>query len=141
VRKADNLPHSSADVTESGSLNLPELCGPHRPVMGLLYLLGFWDHHVFLTCKFFNNLTQKDETWYEIYGKGNEFNVVISKFLQLVITWRTHETLENCTRHILKTYTVTDIGKVASWIKVMFLVNFNYDRLQRSGKFSLILVR
>jgi hypothetical protein len=35
---ADNLPHSSADVTESGSLNLPEPSGPHRPVMGLLYL-------------------------------------------------------------------------------------------------------
>jgi hypothetical protein len=35
---ADNLPPSSADVTESGSLNLPETSGPHRPVMGLLYL-------------------------------------------------------------------------------------------------------
>jgi hypothetical protein len=35
---ADNLPRSSADVTESGSLNLPEPSGPHRPVMGLLYL-------------------------------------------------------------------------------------------------------
>jgi hypothetical protein len=35
---ADNLPHSSADVMESGSLNLPEHSGPHRPVMGLLYL-------------------------------------------------------------------------------------------------------
>jgi hypothetical protein len=32
---ADNLPPSSADVTESGSLNLPEPSGPHRPVMGL----------------------------------------------------------------------------------------------------------
>jgi hypothetical protein len=37
VRKADNLAPSSADVTESGSLNLPETSGPHRPVM--LYLL------------------------------------------------------------------------------------------------------
>jgi hypothetical protein len=36
---ADNLPPSSADVTESGSLNLPEPSGPHRPVMGLIYLL------------------------------------------------------------------------------------------------------
>jgi hypothetical protein len=35
---ADNLPLSGADVTESGSLNLPEPSGPHRPVMGLLYL-------------------------------------------------------------------------------------------------------
>jgi hypothetical protein len=38
VRMADNLPLSSADVTESGSLKLPEPSGPHRPVMGLLYL-------------------------------------------------------------------------------------------------------
>jgi hypothetical protein len=35
---ADNLPPSSADVTESGSLNLPQPSGPHGPVMGLLYL-------------------------------------------------------------------------------------------------------
>jgi hypothetical protein len=36
---ADNLPPSSADVTESGSLNLPEPSGPRRPVMGLLYFV------------------------------------------------------------------------------------------------------
>jgi hypothetical protein len=41
VRKADNPPPSSADVTESGSLNLPEPSGPHRAVMGMLYLYGF----------------------------------------------------------------------------------------------------
>jgi hypothetical protein len=35
---ADNLPPSSADVTDSGSLNLPEPSGLRRPVMGLLYL-------------------------------------------------------------------------------------------------------
>jgi hypothetical protein len=35
---ADNLLPSSADVAEPGSLNLPEPSGPHRPVMGLLYL-------------------------------------------------------------------------------------------------------
>jgi hypothetical protein len=35
---AENLPPSPADVTESGRLNLPEPFGPHRPVMGLLYL-------------------------------------------------------------------------------------------------------
>jgi hypothetical protein len=35
---ADNLPPSSVDVTESGSLNLPEPSGPHMHVMGLLYL-------------------------------------------------------------------------------------------------------
>jgi hypothetical protein len=34
----DILPPSSADVTESGSLNLPEPSGPHRPVMGLVYI-------------------------------------------------------------------------------------------------------
>jgi hypothetical protein len=34
----DNLPPSSANVTESGSLNLPESYGPHRPVMGMPYL-------------------------------------------------------------------------------------------------------
>jgi hypothetical protein len=33
---ADNLPLSSADVTESGSLNLPEPSGPLRAAMGLL---------------------------------------------------------------------------------------------------------
>jgi hypothetical protein len=38
---ADNLPPLSADVTESGSLNLPEPSGPHRPVMGLLYLFFY----------------------------------------------------------------------------------------------------
>jgi hypothetical protein len=67
---ADNLPPSSADVTESGSLNLPESSGPHRPVMGLLYLLPspyllctcvcvavcmcshtyFWSHDVIWCC-------------------------------------------------------------------------------------------
>jgi hypothetical protein len=35
---ADNLPTSSADVTESGRLNFSEPSGPHRPVMGMLYL-------------------------------------------------------------------------------------------------------
>jgi hypothetical protein len=27
---------SSADITESGSLNLPEPFGPHKPVMGII---------------------------------------------------------------------------------------------------------
>jgi hypothetical protein len=35
---ADILPTSSADVMESGSLNLSEPSGAHRPVMGLLYI-------------------------------------------------------------------------------------------------------
>jgi hypothetical protein len=35
---ADNLPPSTADVTESGSLNLPEPSGTHKPVMGLHYM-------------------------------------------------------------------------------------------------------
>jgi hypothetical protein len=38
----ENLPPSSADVMESGSLNLPEPSGPHRPVMRLLYLNLFY---------------------------------------------------------------------------------------------------
>jgi hypothetical protein len=46
VRKAENLPLSSADVTESGSLNLPEPSGPHRAVMGLLYLLSCTLYHI-----------------------------------------------------------------------------------------------
>jgi hypothetical protein len=40
VCKAKNLPPSSADVTESGSFNLPEPSGPHRPVMGMLYVFN-----------------------------------------------------------------------------------------------------
>jgi hypothetical protein len=36
---ADNLPPSSAAVTESGSLNFPETSGAHRPVIGLLYMI------------------------------------------------------------------------------------------------------
>jgi hypothetical protein len=41
----------SANVMESGSLNLPEPSGPHRPVMGLLYLyLGIPKQHTFC-CK------------------------------------------------------------------------------------------
>jgi hypothetical protein len=39
MRKADNLPPSSADVMESGSLNLPEPSAPERPVMGMIYLV------------------------------------------------------------------------------------------------------
>jgi hypothetical protein len=38
---ADNLPPTSADVTVSGILNLPEPSGPHRLVMGMLYLFTF----------------------------------------------------------------------------------------------------
>jgi hypothetical protein len=38
---AENLPPSSTDVTQSGSLNLPEPSGPHRAVMGMLYLIHY----------------------------------------------------------------------------------------------------
>jgi hypothetical protein len=38
---ADNLPPSSDDVTDSGSINLPEPSGPYKPVMGLLYFTAF----------------------------------------------------------------------------------------------------
>jgi hypothetical protein len=41
MHMADNLPLSSVDVTESGTLNLPEPSGPHRPVMGLFYLYHY----------------------------------------------------------------------------------------------------
>jgi hypothetical protein len=37
VKTAGAKPPSSADVTESGSLNLLELSGTHRPVVGMLY--------------------------------------------------------------------------------------------------------
>jgi hypothetical protein len=36
---ADTLSHSSANVMKSGSLNLPEQSGLHRPVIGLLCLV------------------------------------------------------------------------------------------------------
>jgi hypothetical protein len=40
VRLADNVPPSSADVMESGSLNLSEPSGPHRPVKMKHYFLN-----------------------------------------------------------------------------------------------------
>jgi hypothetical protein len=46
VHIADNLPPSSADVTESGSLNPLEPSGPHRAVMGLLYRNFFIARHL-----------------------------------------------------------------------------------------------
>jgi hypothetical protein len=39
---ADNLTPSTADVMESGSLNLSEPSGPHRLVTGKLYLYLFY---------------------------------------------------------------------------------------------------
>jgi hypothetical protein len=53
---ADNLPPSSADVTESGSLNLPEPCAPHRPIMGLLYLYLLHCTLLYLACHEFSLL-------------------------------------------------------------------------------------
>jgi hypothetical protein len=38
---------SSADVTESGSLNFPEPSGPHRPVMGMLYLYYYYYYYYY----------------------------------------------------------------------------------------------
>jgi hypothetical protein len=38
LHMADYLIPSSADITESVSLNFPEHFMPHRPVVGLLYL-------------------------------------------------------------------------------------------------------
>jgi hypothetical protein len=48
---ADNLPPSSADVIESGSLNFPEPSGPHRPVKGLFYIICGYLKSA-LRCKF-----------------------------------------------------------------------------------------
>jgi hypothetical protein len=39
VRKADNRPPLSADVTESGRLKIPEISGSHRPVMEMLFII------------------------------------------------------------------------------------------------------
>jgi hypothetical protein len=50
--KAGNLPLSSADVMESGSLNLPEPSGAHRPVMGLFYLFYTMLEAVIAVCTF-----------------------------------------------------------------------------------------
>jgi hypothetical protein len=52
VRKAENLPPSSADVTEFGNLNLPEPSGPHRPVMEMLYLYLYLYNDLMLTYAF-----------------------------------------------------------------------------------------
>jgi hypothetical protein len=38
VLVGDNLPPSSANVMESGILNLPKPSGPHRTVIWMLYL-------------------------------------------------------------------------------------------------------
>jgi hypothetical protein len=46
---ADNLPPSSADVTESGSRNIPEPSGPHRPVMDYLTFLKIFKEYTKLT--------------------------------------------------------------------------------------------
>jgi hypothetical protein len=48
VSTADNLPHSRVDVTESGSLKFPETPGPHRPVIGLLYLFYLYIYTVYI---------------------------------------------------------------------------------------------
>jgi hypothetical protein len=63
VLKAEILPPSSADVTESGSLNLPELSEPHRPVMGMLY---FYLHTWWKTS--LSNLNKTYNIVYEVYG-------------------------------------------------------------------------
>jgi hypothetical protein len=56
VRMADNLPPSSADVMQSGSLNLPEPSGPHKPVVGLLYLYLVIIRSVQLWCQLIQHL-------------------------------------------------------------------------------------
>jgi hypothetical protein len=71
---ADNLPPSSADVTESGSLNVPE---PSGPVMGLLYLylsipllfLTLYIHLCYKRSKSHNVL----QALYDVYIVRNNF--------------------------------------------------------------------
>jgi hypothetical protein len=62
-----NLPPSSADVTESGSLNLPEPSGPYRPLMGLLYLLP-------LVCQTYNVKLFKNEKVKEEFLSNKRIN-------------------------------------------------------------------
>jgi hypothetical protein len=54
---ADHLPPSSTDITESGSLKIPEPSGPHMPVMGLIYL--FFTCYLYLYAKSAELLTLK----------------------------------------------------------------------------------
>jgi hypothetical protein len=64
---ADNLPPSSADVTESGSLNLPEPSGPHRHVMGLLYLTLPFNFVLILNYRFQTNDDQTTDAYTEYH--------------------------------------------------------------------------
>jgi hypothetical protein len=57
---ADNLPPSSADVTESGSLNLAEPSGPHRAVMGMLYLYLWYVNFIYIGILLKRNKKQGD---------------------------------------------------------------------------------
>jgi hypothetical protein len=52
VRKAENLTPASADVTESGSLNLPEPSEPHRPVMGMHLYIYIYIYIYMCVCVF-----------------------------------------------------------------------------------------
>jgi hypothetical protein len=72
---ADNIPPSRAGVTESGSLNLPEPSGLHRPVMGLLYFM-----HVYLYCIGSQELSS---SWVTL--KGNLMSINMKK-------WRNYPT-------------------------------------------------
>jgi hypothetical protein len=58
---AVNLPSSTANVTESGSLNLPEPSepsGPLRPVMGLLYFYA--DGYINYCCHMMGDTVQSE---------------------------------------------------------------------------------
>jgi hypothetical protein len=78
VHKADNLPPSSADVTESGSLNLPEPFWPYRSVMGMLYLLV---RRLYVTCEYrYSNFEAEAVVYMSYFLRGLMFqvNVVIT---------------------------------------------------------------
>jgi hypothetical protein len=70
---ADNLPPSSVDVTKSGSLNLPEPSGPHRPSMGLFYFTQL----LFLHLAFSHFCNFGCETW--SFGERNGYRSVRHK--------------------------------------------------------------
>jgi hypothetical protein len=90
VFAADNLPHSSADVTECGSLNLPEPSGPHRPVMGLLYftlslLLKFQIPGTYKLCFVFLSLRTPVQSAESFRSLGTKFSCYVDRTRELEV--------------------------------------------------------
>jgi hypothetical protein len=74
---AENLSPSSADVTESGNLTLPETSGPHRLVMGMLYLFIWFSEivRVVTTEKFSRFVLCMRSVFIGASGKGKRIPV------------------------------------------------------------------